>query len=217
MSCPDWRSLTLRRELAGGDEPDGWREATQHLDGCANCRQAALAADPTLLFRRLPGLAEPAPPGAPAPLHPAGPTLDWDAEAEAMRNTFAAMRTAGRYTALGSPTPRHRGLGRLAAACLMAALAASTAGGVGEIASTAGSGMREIAGVAGSGVRERDAAALRPAAALVPVRDLQAVRAGQEIAAPAAIEGLSLRGARVYQMSGEHLTSIMVVSEKIDV
>lgn len=50
MSCPDWRSLTRRRD----DEPEAWGQALVHLDGCTRCRPEALAAEPTLVFRRLP-------------------------------------------------------------------------------------------------------------------------------------------------------------------
>ena len=51
MSCPDWRSLSERRD----DEPEAWGKALAHLDGCDGCHDDALAAEPTLLFRRLPG------------------------------------------------------------------------------------------------------------------------------------------------------------------
>ena len=76
MSCPDWHALAAHRLADPGpgsvsgsgsvsssaaatatpsdETPAGWREALAHLDGCAACRDRALAADPTLLFRRLP-------------------------------------------------------------------------------------------------------------------------------------------------------------------
>ncbi len=50
MSCPDWPSLVRRRDHA----PGAWNAALEHLDGCSRCRDAALDAEPTLLFRRLP-------------------------------------------------------------------------------------------------------------------------------------------------------------------
>jgi len=49
-SCPDWRSLAARRER----EPEAWERALAHLDDCGRCGEEALAAEPTLLFRRLP-------------------------------------------------------------------------------------------------------------------------------------------------------------------
>jgi hypothetical protein len=49
-SCPDWRSLVARRER----EPEAWERALAHLDDCHRCGEEALAAEPTLLFRRLP-------------------------------------------------------------------------------------------------------------------------------------------------------------------
>lgn len=55
MSCPDWTSLVAHRYRGAGKEPAGWWEALAHLKGCQHCQQAALEADPTLLFvSRLP-------------------------------------------------------------------------------------------------------------------------------------------------------------------
>lgn len=60
MSCPDWSRLAVERRAAAGaaeaQEPDSWREAVEHLDGCGGCRSEALAAEPLLLFRRLPAV-----------------------------------------------------------------------------------------------------------------------------------------------------------------
>ena len=75
MTCPDWRRLTAARDASPAD-PLGWEEALVHLEGCASCRRAAVEADPTLIFRRLPPLAV----GAD--------------EVEAMRLRVAALRGA---------------------------------------------------------------------------------------------------------------------------
>jgi len=75
--CPDWRRLAAARDAVPGDPP-GWEEALRHLDLCAACRAAAVAADPLLAFRRLP----------PPPL-----AID---EAESMRLRVAALRGASR-------------------------------------------------------------------------------------------------------------------------
>lgn len=48
MSCPDWSRLTAD---PGTPVP---AEAWAHAESCADCRRSALAADPTLVFRRLP-------------------------------------------------------------------------------------------------------------------------------------------------------------------
>lgn len=53
MSCPDWRTLTTARRDA---DPEAWQSALAHFDDCSRCRQDALAAEPTLIFRRLPTL-----------------------------------------------------------------------------------------------------------------------------------------------------------------
>jgi hypothetical protein len=81
MSCPDWTGLVAAREGAGA-EPAGWAEAIAHLDACPRCRPEAVAADPLLVFRRLPALEM-----------SAGAEHD---EAESMRQAVAAMRTAKR-------------------------------------------------------------------------------------------------------------------------
>lgn len=84
MTCPDWQTLcylrqTRDRRQAGprqadaGDVP-GWQAALRHLDDCPSCQREALAADPTLLFRRLPVL-----------------SADAD-ETEAMKRAVASMR-----------------------------------------------------------------------------------------------------------------------------
>ncbi|RMH16504.1 MAG: hypothetical protein D6696_17950 [Acidobacteria bacterium] len=50
MSCPDWPALAR----AGGEIPAA---ARAHAARCPRCYRAALALDPTLVFRRLPSLA----------------------------------------------------------------------------------------------------------------------------------------------------------------
>ena len=54
MSCPDWQRLATLREQDPGADPEGWQEALAHLADCSACAAAALAADPLLVFRRLP-------------------------------------------------------------------------------------------------------------------------------------------------------------------
>lgn len=81
MSCPDWTLLVAARERADA-EPAGWTEAMAHLEACPRCRREAVAADPLLVFRRLPAVAM--------------PEGDERAEAESMRQAVAAMRTARR-------------------------------------------------------------------------------------------------------------------------
>jgi len=89
MSCPDWTALVARREravdaanTANTAEPAGWAAAVAHLDACPRCRREAMAADPLLVFRRLPVTEM--------------PEAVEQAEAESMRQAVAAMRTARR-------------------------------------------------------------------------------------------------------------------------
>lgn len=51
--CPDWSALVDHRFTREGVEPPDWRAWVQHAETCADCRRAALAADPTLVFARL--------------------------------------------------------------------------------------------------------------------------------------------------------------------
>ena len=86
MSCPDWKTLAAWRDDPQAGEPAEWQEALAHLDrGCSQCRRDAIAADPTLVFRRL--AAVPA-----AVMTPVQET----SEADAMRRAVAAMRAASR-------------------------------------------------------------------------------------------------------------------------
>lgn len=53
--CPDWRALAVTRDERDERMDDAWFAALDHLDdGCRACRDAAYAADPTLVFRRAP-------------------------------------------------------------------------------------------------------------------------------------------------------------------
>jgi hypothetical protein len=110
VSCPDWQTLAAWRDDPQAGEPAEWQEALAHLDrGCSQCRRAAVAADPTLVFRRL------AVAPAPAPAQEAS-------DVEAMRRAVAAMRAASRVEASerrGRPSWKRWGV---AAALAVAAL-----------------------------------------------------------------------------------------------
>lgn len=98
MSCPDWTRLVALREGADA-EPAEWTEAMAHLDACPRCRREAVAADPLLVFRRLPAVEH-----------------DERAEAESMCQAVAAMRTARRLES----RQRFAGWRRWAAAAVLA-------------------------------------------------------------------------------------------------
>jgi hypothetical protein len=105
-ACPDWNALVAlrdRADLAGLEaEPAEWAAALTHLDGCPRCRRQAMAADPLLVFRRLPGAERPA--------------AEESAEAEAMVQAVSAMRAAGRLES----RRRFAGWRRWAAAAVLA-------------------------------------------------------------------------------------------------
>jgi hypothetical protein len=113
-TCPDWTALTAHRHQRFGEEPAGWREALEHLDACPLCRPRALAADPTLLFRRM----------APLELSPSKEA----AEVAAVRNAVAAMRTASRVEAKARHAHRLAQWPRWAAAAALAVAALSLDG-----------------------------------------------------------------------------------------
>ena len=103
MGCPDWSALTARRQH---DEPE-WAAAVEHFDGCTLCRRDAVAADPRLVFRRLPVVE----------MTPA----EESAEVAAMRQAVAAMRTGKRLEARRS----FAGWRRWAAAAVLAVVSLS--------------------------------------------------------------------------------------------
>jgi hypothetical protein len=186
--CPDWGALTGHRHTAGPDEPAGWEEAVAHLDGCPACRRTALAADPTLVFRRLPALPPPVLDLAPAALA---------AEVEAIRLAVAGMRTARRL----APPPERSLLRRSrhwgAAAGL--AIAALSLG--------ATPALRPAPHGIASLTAPRTVRLLSPPAAVRLVSDRVPM-----------VEELNRPAARVYQMDGgENLSVVMIVDERLDV
>lgn len=59
MTCRDWTSYLEFRARRDGLAPADWRTAKEHLEGCPECREAALRVDPTLVFHRLPEIQQP--------------------------------------------------------------------------------------------------------------------------------------------------------------
>jgi hypothetical protein len=198
VSCPDWQTLAAWRDDPRGEEPAEWREALAHLDGgCARCRRAALAADPTLVFRRL------AAPSAPAPAQEAS-------EADAMRRAVAAMRAASRVEAVERRGRSFKALSwkRWAAAAALAVAALSMPGDDARL-------RRE------SLAADPIAASLLPAAtpAALYTGGFEAAMAGQAALGEdlPTLEGSDRPGARVYHMDGEGLSGTMIFDETLDV
>jgi hypothetical protein len=100
VACPDWSALAARRQHEGSELE--WTEAVEHFDGCTLCRRDAVAADPLLVFRRLPVVE----------MTPA----EESSEVAAMRQAVAAMRTGKRLEARRS----FAGWRRWAAAAVLA-------------------------------------------------------------------------------------------------
>jgi len=227
VSCPDWRRLDPAWRDAPGALGARWEQALDHFDlGCPSCRPEALAADPTLVFRRLPV------PGL-------GAVGEAD-EVAAARLAVAAMRTASRLR-------REEHAGRVVHGAVQATVRAAAghdsgrgsfhalrwalAAGLATMALLFGSGhgIHDLAGQGAGGERAAAAAGLssgpraaRPGGGLV-----RAASAGEEAvvetlslpaAARSSVEGLRSRPeARVYQIDGPQMSVVMIVDDKLDV
>jgi len=202
MSCPRWDRLVAFR-YAGPDarEPEGWQEALEHLDTCSECREAAVAADPALAFRRLPEV-----------------SLGAD-ELRSLRSGVDALRRARRVDAAGLghawAGPRSsrwsrgvhrltrgvRGIaptvGRLAAAALLA----------GALLSTAPDGL-SIGPGADAGAQPTPQALLAQAGPWSPSPAADSVLAEDDIESPTA---------SVYHLSDDEIGITMVVDPGLDV
>ncbi|HEV7516675.1 MAG TPA: hypothetical protein VGR07_10280 [Thermoanaerobaculia bacterium] len=197
--CPDWRDLTALRNDApfahavAAGEPAGWSAALEHLDGCPACRRAAVAADPTLLFRRLPALATEMSADAEA------------AEVDSMRQAVAAMRTARRLEP-ASERAAWAAWKRWAAAASLVAAALSLGAGHSLRRDTPATSVAAIPSIAGVAVPLP-----------VTVAPMQAVPRFVSEQAPM-VEELNRPAARVYQMDGgKNLSVVMIVDERLDV
>lgn len=196
MSCPDWNALTAHRGERAGVEPAGWNEALAHLDGgCNLCRRQALAADPTLVFRRL--AAVPAVTMTEAEEH---------SEVEAVRAAVAAMRAASRLESLEAG-PRTSALrkrwsaGAVAAVLALAALALPSGYDPSKHVQMALASPERSAPPAAAGPLDE------------PMPAAQQVDLGDE----PVVEGVNLPDARVYHMSGDGLSVVMVFDESLDI
>lgn len=200
--CPDWTELVAERE-ALRDDPPRWHECLRHLDACIDCREQALAADPTLVFRSMGSVEEVA-------------TDPLAADVEAMRTAVAAMRRASRIEAArvdgdesSPPESRRRstrsfaGLYQIAAAFLLAILV--LLGGGAERAVPIGTGSlaeleAELEAALGSPVELEpfDPSAWPPALEAFPVDEL-------DLPAP-----------RVYTHVAGDLQVVMVVDSSLE-
>jgi hypothetical protein len=199
VSCPDWIALTAHRHDRNHRdtaEPAGWSAALAHLDGgCKVCRRQALAADPTLVFRRL--AAVPA-----AVMTPA----EERSSADAVRSAVAAMRAASRLDSLearprtSSVWRRRISMAAVLALALVAPVGRSRSEHPPQIARTDG-----------------DAAIFSQGRVEVGPVDEPMPAAQQVDLEEPVVEGVNLPDARVYHMSGDGLSVVMVVDESLDI
>lgn len=193
MSCPDWISLTAHRQERNGSEPAGWNEALAHFDGCNLCRRQALAADPTLVFRRLAAV--------PAVTMTAA---EERAEVDSVRVAVAAMRAASRLDSLEAG-PRTSSLGKRWSMGAVAAVLALAA-----LALPSGYDPSKPAQMAAATVASEEWIEAGPLAE--PVAAAQQVDLDEPV-----VEGVNLPDARVYHMSGDGLSVVMVFDESLDI
>ena len=194
MSCPDWKTLAAWRDDPSAAEPAGWNDALAHFDrGCQTCRRTALAADPTLVFRRLVAVPDMTPPQE-------------SSEVDSMRRAVAAMRAASRVEAVERKR-RTLSWKRWAVAAVLA-LAMLTLPGETRPPFDRLDRLdtrQDLAGslLGGDLLGEEQSAALAVPASL-----------GDELPT---VEGVNRPGARVYHMNGEDLSVVMIVDESLDV
>ncbi len=202
MNCPDWRKVVATRAAEapgatreGALAPDELDAALLHLERCTDCREAAVAADPLLLFSRL-GRRE-----------PSRPTAD-----EAMKADVLAMVRASRVAQApgvgsrstgGRAAHRTRAL-RFAAGLVLASLL-TLAGGAsrGPISNPAIPGGTAPAASAG--------------ASSVEVDELAAWIDATALLAQPAVEDLDRPDARIYDLSSSDLAVVMIVDASLDV
>ena len=201
MSCPDWKTLAAWRDDPSSSEPAGWNGALAHFDrGCQDCRRTALAADPTLVFRRLVAVAEPTP-------------AQESSDVDAMRRAVAAMRAASRVEAVERKrqTLSWKRWG-LAAVLALAALTLPSGEARHPLARLDQldqlSQRPDFAGGLRGGLLSGFLSDGRDAALAVPAS------MGDDLPT---VDGVNRPGARVYHMDGEGLAVVMIVDESLDV
>ncbi|MFN7942002.1 MAG: hypothetical protein U0X73_10390 [Thermoanaerobaculia bacterium] len=103
IACRECRAIVGERAADPAVDPALWPEARTHLAECRACREAALAADPTLLFQFLPPV---------------------EIEDSEIADLGRAVATLARASEIGRRAPRRAPwIGRAAAAAAIATLA----------------------------------------------------------------------------------------------
>ena len=193
-SCPDWRRLAAARDASPADPP-GWDEALRHLDSCTECRPAAVAADPLLAFRRLPG-----------------PVLAAD-EAESMLLRVAALRGASRVTG-GASRVTHAAPSSSWVAEQLARRRSVAALPLRQLAAAA---VVAVALLAGGNLPQGDAVLAAPQAALVRNQLTSTPALDAAIAAEPVLDELDRPFDHVVQWNGDDLSVVLVVDGRLGV
>ncbi|MEO8277151.1 MAG: hypothetical protein ABI639_13130 [Thermoanaerobaculia bacterium] len=220
MTCPDWSSLAASREADPGADSAAWESARRHLSGCDRCRPAALAAEPLLLFDRLP-----------ARLVDAGEIADMQAGVGAL---LRAARVEQRSLAGSAPATAGAELWRSASrvAALLGGCALLLLSGSRSPSSPSSpwspSSPSSLASSNPTQIAPQFADAAHAAHAADAAADFAASRTGGFLlardpgaltAAPAqsAVEELDRPGARIYELPQRDMAVVMIVDASLDV
>jgi hypothetical protein len=176
-------------------DPPGWEEALRHLDSCTECRPAAIAADPLLAFRRLPG-----------------PALAAD-EAESMLLRVAALRGASRVTGGASRVTS----APPASSWLAEQLARSRSVAALPLRQLAAAAVVAVALLAGGNLPQGDAVLTVPQAALVRNQLASTPALDAAIAAEPVLDELDRPFDHVVQWNGDDLSVVLVVDGRLGV
>ena len=192
MTCPDWRALVAAGQAEPAADVPAWAEARRHAADCSRCRVEALAADPLLLFARLPERTV-------APR-----------EIAEMQGAVAALVRASRVAQGGHVAPRAL---RAAASRHFPAARFAAALGVCSLLALSGVPRPQPAGF-GPFANAGEFSADRAAPGALPARNT-----GVERARPmqTLVEELGRPGARIYELPQADMAVVMIVDASLDV
>lgn len=196
MICPDWRALVAARDAHPAAESPLWAEARRHAGRCSRCREAALAADPLLVFARLPERQVSA------------------GEIGDMQAAVAALVRAGRVGQGSDPgLPGRRSSRRAGVAGAAGVIGLLPVARLSVFRIAAALGICSL--LALSGTPRFHPAALGPLAAAT--RAEPEALASEALPVGSVVEELDRPGARIYELPQSDMAVVMIVDASLDV